>query len=201
MSGKVVKFLGHYRNNNDNAKAEAIKKITDSTIKRSRLFHEYQSASFIGRRINAYSLIAPLLRYAMYGWRDVKATLQHSIVIKAQSDLDKYMNPPLKGLNKYAKIFGYYMRKLTKPTSQHYGYVYSILITGYIEPSYMLLGGSHLFRIAADLFRSVKLIFWSKVMENYAELLEKKDNSLYGALTTPILDWIELSVKLTSHVQ
>ena len=29
MSGKVVKFLGHYRNNDEKAKAEAIKKIID----------------------------------------------------------------------------------------------------------------------------------------------------------------------------
>ena len=60
------------------------------------------------------------------------------------------------------------MRNLTKQTSQHYVYVQSILITAHIEPVYMLLGGSNLFRIAYALFQSVKLIFWSKVMKNYA---------------------------------
>merc|ERR1712081_140379 len=69
---------------------------------------------------------------------------------------------------------GYYMRKLAIPTNPHYGYVNSILVSAFIEPRFMLLGGSGIFRIASELFKSVKLKYWSRIMDNYVEILEKE---------------------------
>ena len=93
------------------------------------------------------------------------------------------------GENKYAKIsdggggcvslediaqsvMGYYMRKLAIPTNLHYGYVNSILVSAFIEPRYMLLGGLGIFRLASELFGIVRLNFCSKIMDNYATILE-----------------------------
>ena len=90
MSGQVVKFLGYYRNTSEESKALAIKKTTDKTLKRSRLFREYQNASYIGRSYNVQSIIAPLLRYSIQGWSGPRKTLKQKLIKKAQSDLDKY---------------------------------------------------------------------------------------------------------------
>ena len=67
-------------------------------------------------------------------------------------------------------VMGYYMRKLAIPTNLHYGYVSSILVSAFIEPRYMLLGGSGIFRLASELFRMVKLNYWSKIIDNYASI-------------------------------
>ena len=85
-------------------------------------------------------------------------------------------------------IMGYYLRKLTMPTNQHYGYVSSILVSAFIEHKYMLLGGSNLFRLASELFKIVKLNYWSKLMDNYTTILEKKENTLESVLCSPLLD-------------
>ena len=80
------------------------------------------------------------------------------------------------------------MRKLAVPTNVHYGYVSSILVSAFIEPRYMLLGGSGLFRLASELFKIVKLNFWSMIMENYASILEKKNETLNDVMSSPLLD-------------